>query len=263
MIRISIVPDTNIFIDRLEVVRRLYEEEFPVELSLSIPKVVLGELDHLKKESYEARSAIRFLEEIIGRFDRAELEGAKNDSVMDMVGGPCVIDEVKNNDDRIIRFASERVNPVILTNDKALYLKTKAYSIKSIMATGLSYDDIKYQILGAYTHIERMDVIEHDQPSSSSAIKDRVRNKLFPVVIQIMEKHLGKPYVLFFPDNPQDADLGFLVSLIIKEYYIFQSYIPRSSKKILEKIRMDMEKAEGEELKGLGSKLLMLFRICY
>jgi rRNA-processing protein FCF1 len=262
MIRISIIPDTNIFIDRLEVIRGLYEEEFPIELSMSIPKIVLRELDHKKKDSYEARNAIRFLEEIVGKLDRAELEGARNDSAMDVVSDSCIVDEVKNNDDRIIRFASERVNPVVLTNDKALHLKAKAHSIKSVMTANLSYEDIKYQILGAYTNIERMDVIEHEQPGNG-AIKDHVKAKLFPVVIQIMEKHLGKPYVLFFPDNPQDVDLDFLLNLIIKEYYVFHSYIPRSSKNILEKIKKDMEKARGEELKRLGSKLLMLFRICY
>ncbi|ADM12517.1 uncharacterized protein Eint_110150 [Encephalitozoon intestinalis ATCC 50506] len=263
MLRISIVPDTNVFISHLEVIKRLYEDEFPVDVIMSISKVVLRELDYNKKKKVEAREAIRFLEKVYNA-PITELEGRLKDSTMDLVDTTKLIQNTKNNDDEILNFASKQVHPVILTDDKAFHLKSKCYNIASILVHDLAYEDLKFKILKIYTGVEPMDIDEDsNRPDEDEQMKEQIRDKLFPVVLTIMEKGIGKPYALFFPNDLRMITLDFLLDLIIKENYLFRPYLPRRSKEVVQSLRERIKNAHGEELHSLGSELLMLFRIVY
>lgn len=262
MLRISVVPDTNVFMSHLDMIKRLYEDDFPVDVFMSISKVVLRELDYNKNRSAEAREAIRFLEKVYN-MSITELEGKLKDDRMDVVDESSPIPEVKNNDDMILNFASKQVQPIILTADKAFHLRSKCYNVESIMVQNLSYEELKFKILKIYTGIEPMDVDESCGLQSDDKIKEHIRNSLLPVVLVIMEKSIGKPYILFFPDDLKMVTLDFLLTLIIKENHLFHSYLPRKSKAILLDLKQKIKNAHGEELKTLGSELLILFRVLY
>lgn len=263
MIRISIVPDTNIFMSHLDIIGRLYEDEFPVDVSMSISKVVLAELDYNKTRSVGAREAIRFIEKVYNT-SSTELEGRLREDRVEVVSDTHPVTEIKNNDDRILDFASKQVHPIVLTGDKAFYLKCKCHNVESILVHGtVSYEDLKLKILKAYTDIEPMDIDDTYGPTSDEEIKKRIRDKLLPTVLMIMEKAIGRPYVLFFPDDLRMVTLDFLLDLVIKENHLFHSYLPKKSKAILQDLRGRIKTAQREELLELGPKLLMLFRILY
>ncbi|KAH9410555.1 hypothetical protein HK407_12g16840 [Ordospora pajunii] len=263
MLRISIVPDTNVFILHLDMIRKLYEDEFPIDVSMSISKVVLQELDHNKGKMAEARKAIRFLEKVYNA-SITELEGKLKDSSMDVVDGGKPMPEVHNNDDKILSFASKQIHPVVLTSDKAFYLKSKCYNVESILMQSLSYEQLKIKILGIYTGIEPMDIDEENSKlDGDEKIKELIRDKLLPTILLIMEKSIGRPYVLFFPDDLKAVTLEFLLDLIIKENGLFHPYLPRKSREIVQGLKKKFKNAKGEELLRLGSELLMMFRIVY
>ncbi|AFM99292.1 hypothetical protein EHEL_110160 [Encephalitozoon hellem ATCC 50504] len=263
MLRISIVPDTNVFISHLDIVKRLYEDEFPVDVIMSISRVVLRELDYNKGKMIEAREAIRFLEKVYNA-PITELEGRLRDSSMDVVDCTKLIPNTKNNDDEILNFASKQIHPVILTDDKAFYLKSKCYNVESVLVHNTAYEDLKLKILKIYTGVEPMDIDEDSNKlEEDGKIKEQIRDKLFPVVLAIMEKSIGKPYVLFFPNDLKMITLDFLLDLIIKENYLFRPYLPRRSKEIAQSLKKKIKDAHGNDLHALGSELLMLFRIVY
>lgn len=263
MLRISIVPDTNVFISHLDIVKRLYEDEFPVDVIMSISRVVLRELDYNKGKMMEAREAIRFLEKVYNA-PITELEGRLRDSSMDVVDCAKLIPNTKNNDDEILNFASKQIHPVILTGDKAFYLKSKCYNIESVLVHSLGYEDLKLKILKIYTGVEPMDIDEDSsKPGEDEKTKEQIRDRLFPVVLTIMERSIGKAYVLFFPNDLKMITLDFLLSLIIKENYLFRPYLPRRSKEIIQNLKEKIKDAHGKELHALGSELLMLFRVVY
>lgn len=263
MLRISIVPDTNVFISHLDIIKRLYEDEFPVDVCMSISRVVLRELDYNKGKAVEAREAIRFLEKVYNA-PITELEGKLKDTAMDVVDGTALIADAKNNDDRILNFASKQVHPVVLTGDKAFYLKAKCYNVESILVHNMLYEDLKLKILKTHTGVEPMDIDDDgSKPCSDAEVREEIKNRLFPVVLAIMERGIGKPYALFFPNDLKAVTLDFLLGLIIKENYLFHPYLPKKSKEIIRGLRTRIEKAHGEDLRALGSELLMLFRIVY
>ncbi|CAD25943.1 similarity to ribonucleoside diphosphate reductase (alpha chain) [Encephalitozoon cuniculi GB-M1] len=263
MLRISIIPDTNVFISHLDMIKGLYEDEFPVDVFMSISRVVLRELDYNKGKMVEAREAIRFLEKVYNA-PITELEGKLRDNAMDVVDSAKLIPNAKNNDDEILNFASRQAHPVILTSDKAFYLKSKCYNVESILVHNLAYEDLKLRILKIYTGVEPMDIDEDcSKLDNDEKTKEQIRDKLFPVVLAIMEKGIGKPYILFFPNDLKMITLDFLLGLIIKENYLFRPYLPRKSKEIVQNLRAKIKSARGEELHSLGSELLMLFRIVY
>lgn len=261
MLKISIVPDTNVFMSQLDKIKRLCEDEFPVDVSMSVSKVVLRELDYNKGRSAEAREAIRFLEKVYN-MPVAELEGKLKDDRMDVIEDSAPVAQAENNDDRILNFASKQVNPVLLTADKAFYLKSKCYNVESVLVQDMSYEDLKFRILRIYTEIEPMD-IDDAGLESDDEIRRHIRDRLLPVVLTIMERGIGKPYVQFFPDDVKLVTLDFLLGLISKETRLFNPYLPRRSKNVIQDLRMKIKNAHGEDLRDLGSQLLILFRVVY
>lgn len=267
MVRISLIPDTNIFISHLDILNKFCDdsiEGLPVEFGICIPAIVIRELDFQKKDSHKARDAIRFIENLLPDMKVLRLEGFSNKADMDVVSGNLIVKDVENNDDKIIKYASQRVNPIILTLDKGLYIKAKTYDLKALLVSGLTYEEIKNKIIKDYTKMEPMDIIDdHTDLSSDSAIINHTKKKLLPVVLTIMQQAIGETYVLFFPDPYESITLEYIVKLIIKEFFLFSPYLPKSSLKLVKELNEEINNNKGNDLKKSCSKLLMLFRIQY
>ncbi len=128
MLKASIVPDTNVFISNLDMLRDLIKEKFPVLVTINISSIVIKELDTLKKMHTSARKAIRFIESHISDLN-VEIEGKVDDRKIEVEYICEESIEEKNNDDKILNYALKLENPILLTNDIGFALKCQSFNI--------------------------------------------------------------------------------------------------------------------------------------
>ena len=153
MLKVSIVPDTNILISSLSVVRELYEYDFPMLCTLNISKTVIRELESNKTRSKEARAAIRFLHSVASS-PKIEIEGHIDDRKMEVELEPTEEIEPMNNDDMILNYILKLENPVFLTNDLAFSLKCTSHNIFSIVVENATTDALVAEIIEFFKHID-------------------------------------------------------------------------------------------------------------
>jgi len=158
MYKFSIVPDTNVFIDNLELIKTFMASKFPINHSICIPRTVIQELDNLKLKKKEVRDAIKYIQSISLDF-KVEIEGFIDERRLE-VDLPYIkpIEEM-NNDDKIINYILKLENPVFLTNDVSLRLKCQSYNIRTVQPLELEGQNI-YQAL--------LEVLKVDLDSLSS-----------------------------------------------------------------------------------------------
>jgi hypothetical protein len=132
MFKVSIVPDTNILLSELNLIKLLYSSKFPFIHTVNYSKTVISELEVKKTFKVEAREAIRFIEEISMSL-QTEIEGKMDERKVEIeiIQRNPVIE--KCNDDKILNYLFKLENPILLTNDKAFHLKCISFNIKSIL----------------------------------------------------------------------------------------------------------------------------------
>ncbi|KAF9764553.1 hypothetical protein NGRA_0465 [Nosema granulosis] len=256
---ITIIPDTNIFIKSLDLIKSIVaDDKHPYNIRVLILSNVLYELDNLKKKLKEARDAITFIE--MTNSDKIHIEGSLNDSKMEVIEDTPVLD-MKNvpADLLIVQSAANLEHSVILTADKNMMLFCKAKNVKSIFVDQMPYDKLKLAIYISHTNMEEMEVVEDDIICDKKMAEECLK----PIIIKIIEDEIG-PGVSLYKDKIGSSSIEQLNSFIIKNFYLFENYIPKNSKQIFHKLSKELNNHGKErDLKETLQKVLTIFRINY
>lgn len=255
MFKISIIPDTNILISNLELIRGLYESGPPFPYTVNFARTVLEELDSMKTRKAEARNAIRFVEQVSGLI-KTEIEGKIDDRKVEVVvEGRDTIDP-KNNDDRILNYCCKLENPIFLTNDKAFYLKCQSFNIKAVLVDGESRNEVVPKILKEFS-IEEARSFQDLSENYIEKIKQLIKITIVPTIIEILRRELGENYEMILNKT---FTLESYLELVLKNFFLFTNFLPARSKEIIREFLQKLRNKDVERVKELASPICMIFR---
>lgn len=255
---IIIVPDTNIFIKRLDILSNFLNDKHPFNVKILVSKLVLNELDKLKTNLKEAVTAHIFLNNNL-KNETLKIEGETETNGMDLEISYPKFEKHMTVDDKIIRTVSIINNSVIITSDKNMYLKCKGENVKCVFVDNKLYSDVKLEIYILQTAAEPMDInYEVYEPS----FMEQAANILRPVTIKIMKNAVGPGYSVVYEDRIENGGIEDLINIYIDNFPIFSEYIHRSSKKLLISIKKLLKESKQDiEKKNALQNLITLFRI--
>lgn len=265
MSKASIVPDTNVFISNLDVIKAVFNHKFPDICTLNISRTVLQELDGLKKEKKEARDAIKFIESISLSL-KTEIEGHVDDRKIDVEVEYKEAVQESNNDDKIMNYIFKLENPVFLTNDVGFALKCQSFNIKVLSIKEDSASTVIFKILEILGTDQSGSLMQHHtimteiplhpqtgricnkkeeekqhsdgKPQGEGTIdpnmqkialdnfKRDFKNAIEPRIQQILLKEIGEGYSVLLKGN---LNLEFYLKLITKNFFLFKNYFPKNS----------------------------------
>lgn len=271
MIKISVVPDTNVFISNLAVVEVILRHEFPWLCTLNISRTVLDELDSMKGSKPAARKAIKYIQSVALSL-RVEIEGHVDDRKID-VEIECK-DSVreKSNDDRILNYIFKLENPVLVTNDVSFALRCRSFNIYVVSAEENMPDLVISRILGCFGVSGNAGAPpgEQTQPSDIGVagisplrstndienFKQEFKGLIEPIICQILLEEMGEGYTALLTGRPS---LECYLRLIKSRYYLFRSYFPRSCCSVIEKFLAALKGKNIKEIISHGKVLLVVF----
>ncbi|KAI5150676.1 hypothetical protein ENBRE01_1639 [Enteropsectra breve] len=227
MHKISFVPDTNVFILNMSILEHLVANDLPFYYTLCISRTVLHELDRLKIKNTAARIAIKFIEKHATSL-KLEIEGMLDARRVDVEVERMHSIEENNNDDKIINFMFGLENPVMLTNDRMLHLKSQSFQIFSILLLNKTLQDFLRELSAAvHCSIPVPEVFETDANKLCEAIrmliekpvckilknhKDAAQAYKSRVSLEACLKYILSNYTLFRPHLAANA------TTVISEY---------------------------------------------
>ncbi|ELA42357.1 uncharacterized protein VICG_00455 [Vittaforma corneae ATCC 50505] len=255
MLKISIIPDTNVLLLNLELVKGLYSSKLPILYSINFSRTVLEELDKMKAKKVEARNAIRFIESISSSL-KTEIEGKIDDRKVDVVIETRETIQPKNNDDKILNYCFQLENPIFLTNDKAFCLKCQSFNIKSIKVENMGIEDLISSIMKKLG-IEDARILKECRHGYIDRLKRIVEATIQPTIIEILYKELGDGFDLVVQQNPT---LEHYLEIIKTNFIIFRRYFPTRTPKIIDEFLVALRNEDMEKAKDLAHPICMLFR---
>lgn len=255
MLKISIIPDTNVLLSNLELIKELYNSKLPVLYSVNFSKTVLDELDKMKTKKAEARSAIRFIESISSSL-KTEIEGKVDDRKVDVVVEGRGAIRPKNNDDKILNYCFQLENPIFLTNDKAFCLKCQSFNIKSIKVDDVKIEDLILSITKEFG-IEHTKALDEYRHRYIDRLKRTVEVTIQPTITEILCKELGNGFELVIR---QDPTLEHYLEIVKTNFVIFRKYFPTHTPKIIDEFLVALRNEDTEKIKSLAHPICMLFR---
>ncbi|KAI5170693.1 hypothetical protein NEFER03_0152 [Nematocida sp. LUAm3] len=223
---ILIGVDTNVFLDSLEILRKVAVYMESLHMKFFVPSIILRELDILKVRSPEARNALRYIEE----------ESQKNNS--QIVLDKYVSKDGKINDDIFLVACTRNNVSVYLTNDTCLRIKVQAVEYASISTINKNAEELFIEIRGSVKDVEFMDYALNEEVNfPEGKIEEKLAHwiyikKVHPVLSRELGPNLISHYV---PDNVSSS-IKELLSYITKNYSMFDGVFPRYGKKILVQI---------------------------
>jgi rRNA-processing protein FCF1 len=265
---VNVIPDTNILINNLGIVKSLIEDNFPMKVTVSISKTILRELDFNKKTDIGARKAIRYIESVIDH-KKLAIDEYRTYGKMDVVycgddEGSIDLRELErgNNDDKILKYVIEHESGILLTDDRSFHLKASSLNVYSILLGKMSYKELRNKIIKRFGNMEEMEIYESTEDHGKTFLLDKVKGHILPVVCIIMERRLGEAYKMYFPiERGGDVDLSFLLKLVVKHFHLFDEYIPKASLRKLKEAINNIDRMDGEELKKELKCILVTFRL--
>jgi len=255
MIKISIVPDTNILISSLEIVKGLYSCSFNAQYTVNFSKTVLNELDGLKKKSVHARNAIKFIESVTDLL-KTEIEGKIDERKMDVVVNVRELITTQNNDDKILNYCFQLENPVFLTNDKAFILKCDSHNIKSVKVEDKKLSAIVKEIHKLFG-LNTADKQNEAKKAFIEHLKQSVKATIEPCFIDILSKELGNNFEIMLKE---DTTLEFYCNLVVKNFFLFKNFLPQKSPKIIKEFVDSLKTKDLPRIKHLAGVVCHLFR---
>lgn len=254
MIKISLVPDTNVLISNLDIIKKLYKCNLNVLYSINYSKTVIEELDNLKKKSVQARNAIKYIDEVSKDF-KTEIEGKIDDRKMDVVVESSSLIKEKNNDDKILNYCLAIENPIFLTNDVILCLKCESVNLKCIK---VEKKDIKkivseiHKIIG----LQGDEKLKQAQCDLLEVIKDDIRRAIEPRILDILHKNLGENYKLLLNEPPT---LEFYLKLVKNNFFLFKAFVPKGSANIIDEYLVLFKNKNINKIKELSGTICVIF----
>lgn len=257
--RIVIVPDTNVYITRLDIISSFLEGTHPFHIDMLILKIVLDELDYNKSKISNAQKAISYIHKNESN-EMLKIEGHVAQNGMEILLDYPSLAGINNNDDKIINIVSTIKYSVILTSDKNMLLKCKSKNVKCVFVeASQKYSDVNLAVLMSHTCAEEMEV-SNELPESNLM---RIAGDLLrPRIKQILINNIGPGYSIRYEKEVQYADMCTLLDICIRDFSAFSGYLHSSSKNLLIKInKIIKEESEEEKKKQALKNLLTIFKI--
>lgn len=255
MFKISIVPDTNVLLSHLDLIKQLYITKFPFLFTLSFSKTVLSELDSLKKDKIDARNAIRFIESILESL-KTEIEGRIDDRRIDVVVEAREAITPTNNDDKILNYCFQLENPILLTSDKILHLKCKSANIKSIQTSNVKAKDIASLILKEF-EINDSVILYEENEEKMDKLKRIIEITIQPTITGILKSEIGTKYEVKIPKN---SNLENYLEVVKKNFKLFKNFLPKNALKIIDEFLSAIENNNFQKAYDLSHPICMVFR---
>lgn len=258
MLKISIVPDTNILLTDLSLIEYLYHSQFEIQHTINYSKTVLNELDYLKKSNHCARKAIKYIESV-STFLQTEIEGRLDERKLDIVIESKEPIKPKNNDDKILNYCFQLENPILLTNDRAFFLKCNSYNIKSIIVNEKSPITVVaeiYDILGIRKAIQ----VTETELIEIEMVKESIKSLIRPQILSILESG-GNPEVFSMLDPSKTLEDH--LKMVMFHFAFFSGFLPQDSPKIIDEFLKTLESNDINSIKQQASNICFLFRTKY
>ncbi|KAM0687575.1 hypothetical protein COBT_001183 [Conglomerata obtusa] len=139
---IKLIPDTNILINHHNSILKHFKSQKP-KISFYIPRTVLNELDTLKIYDQNARSAVELIRIYhLTRYIRLEGQGNVGRMEIDPSEYDVPHSDIVNNDDKILKFAYDHKDFLLVTGDKVMALKAVSYGLKCILDETNDFESI-------------------------------------------------------------------------------------------------------------------------
>ncbi|KAI5173400.1 hypothetical protein PAEPH01_1943 [Pancytospora epiphaga] len=294
MMKISIVPDTNVFISNLQIVEALLNYEFPWLCTLNISRTVLDELDRLKKFKPAARRAIRYIQSVALSL-KVELEGRVDDRKLDVEIECKESIMEKINDDKILNYVFKLENPVLITNDVSFALRCSSFNIYVISAMENDKDLVISRILECFDvdrdisvcELKQEESLKHTKPVTSKLDKkienseqiepscsfdmaglsplrniedlDRFRHEfkhlIEPVIFRVLFTEVGDNFMTLLSESSPEYYLNFIKT----HYNVFKSYLPKNSCSVIEKFLSALKNKNLKQIISNARVLLVSF----
>lgn len=250
MLKVSIVPDTNVLISHLELIKQLYTSRTPILCTINFSRTVLDELDNKKGRMVEARNAIRFIESM-SKSLKTEIEGHVDERKMDVDVEKRDPIDPKNNDDRILNYCFQLENPILITDDKVFGLKCRSFNIKTVDTSCTGVDELVFKILSELGITPVVAADEHIE-----RLKKGVASTIKPTIISIMGKELGKMIDIL----QEDESLESYLKIVKTNFRSFKKYISSQAPKVIDEFLSASESKDLDAIKKLVHPLCMIFR---
>ena len=256
MFKISIVPDTNVMLSNLELIKELFScKMLTLPYTVNFSRTVISELERYKGSKVAARNAIRFLDSISVSL-KTELEGKIDERKIEVEIEGRVPIKVSNNDDKILNYCFALENPIFLTNDKAFYLKCLSHNIKTIQIGSKNIKEIVSEILKQFG-VSDLEKNKEAKNNYISRIKKSLKNTLLPTIILILQRELGLNYELSL--DP-DSELEYYLDFVAKNFYLFRNFLPAKTPEIIKNFLKILSNENIEEIKAMIHPICMIFR---
>lgn len=254
MLKISIVPDTNVLMDSLDIVQGLYSSPINSSFTINYAKMVLTELDKLKFK-INARKAIKFIDTVSEEF-KTEIEGKFDDRKMEVAVAHVQPIIETNNDDKILNYCLTLENPILMTNDVALILKCQANNLACLKIANKTLK----MIVGEINHLLGFGSSEEIKSKDKclAELKNSIKILIQPHMIYILYQKLGENYYMVFNIN---SNLEYYVEFIGKQFFLFTDYLPNKSRKFIFNFLHILKSKNIDEIKNQAKILCLMFRI--
>lgn len=227
----------------------------PLPYTINYSKTVVVELENLKKSKVEARNAIRFIESVATSL-KTEIEGMVDDRKIDVIIETRQPIKVTNNDDKILNYCFGLENPILLTNDKAFYLKCISFNIKAVVVGDKDTKELISAVLKEFGMTGK-EAVKEIQTGYISRIRLSLKKTLLPSIILILQRELGTNYDLVVkPDEPLDYYLDFVVN----NFFLFRNFLPGNAPEIIKKFLKNLKEEKIDEIKDMIHVICMIFR---
>lgn len=256
MLKLSIVPDTNVMLTDLELIKQLYHNKMPVAFTINFARTVLDELDSMKTTNIKARNAIRFIENISGSM-KIEMEGKIDDRKVEVIIEAREMVQPKNNDDKILNYCFQLENPIFLTNDKAFHLKCQTFNIKSILVNGMQIDGLIASIMKEIGLTYEGCNSENKDDEYLNRLKNVLKKTIEPTIESILHREVGDGSSFIVEQNPT---LENYLELVRKNFFLFKDFLPSKAPKIIGEFIEALKKKDVNKIDKMIHSICMLFR---
>lgn len=243
---LHVIADTNIYLNNLELLKRLVDDEYPFVQILCVLNIILEELDY-RKSMKKTRDAIRFI--------NSHLK-SPHLAVVDI---PVPALYKLKNDDKIIEITKNIENSILVTQDVVMSIKAYERGINFILVKDKCYKELKKSIitkagLGCVEVYQENDI-------GKDYLLDRARNLLFYPILYRMHSMVGGSVVYFTPQRVEDASFADLIKVVIKHFDMFKDVLPNYTDNILSKMLKEIDKDDIHRLKYKLGVVLAMFGI--
>ncbi|KAM0678308.1 hypothetical protein BDAP_001021 [Binucleata daphniae] len=149
--KVKIIPDTNIIMK--------YNEEFNTFFSknpnfiIYISRIILNELDSQKSSLKSARMAIKFINNYHNtKYIQIEGHGCIEKMDIEIQNEQKI--QIKQNDDKIIKFAYDHTDFVLVTADRVMALKAVSYGVKALIDEKNDFETLIDQIYTYFGYLK-------------------------------------------------------------------------------------------------------------